>query len=390
MSLIAVPRTERHLFADWWWTVDRGMLATVFLLMGLGIALVMTASPAVATRLDVNAMHFAFRHILVLIPSALMMIGLSLMTPRMIWRVATCVLFLGMIAMVLVLFTGMEIKGAQRWINLPGFSLQPSEFVKPAFAVFAAWLMARQVEQPKFPGYGLAIGVYAVIATLLMMQPDLGMTFVLTFIIGTQLVLVGVPLRYLFGLVGLAMFGILIAYSSFDHVHSRINRFLDPSSGDTYQIEKSIEAFENGGLTGQGPGQGTVKLTIPDAHADFIFSVGAEEFGFFFVPVLLAMYGFILWRGFQHMMNTQDMFTILACGGLLVMFGLQAFVHMGSAMNILPTKGMTLPFISYGGSSLLSMGFAFGIILALTRRSGKSSISRGGVSSLMHETKLWS
>lgn len=380
MNLLSLARTERHILTQWWWTVDRRLLACALALMGLGVVLVMAASPPVALRIGTDYLHFVVRHIAVLVPALAMMLGLSLLSgPRMVWRVATFVLAGSLLAMILVLFIGTEIKGGQRWISLPGFSLQPSEFAKPAFAVFIAWLIARQKEDITFPGYILAGGVFFFLLTLLMLQPDFGMSVVVTSIFTAEIFLAGLPFRYLVGIVLVALVGLVAVYYTFDHVHSRIDRFLDPASGDNYQIARSIEAFQNGGLTGTGPGQGTVKLRLPDAHADFIFSVGAEEFGFLPVLVIIGLYAGIVWRGMQNLTNTSDLFVILACGGLLTMFGLQALIHMGSAMHLLPTKGMTLPFISYGGSSLLATAFGFGLILALTRRSRRSSVADMGL-----------
>jgi cell division protein FtsW len=282
----------------------------------------------------------------------------------------------GLLAMVLVLLVGSEIKGAQRWIHLPGFSLQPSEFVKPAFAVAAAWFMARQKDRPEFPGDRIAAGLYGVVVTLLLLQPDLGMTVVVTAIYGGLIFLAGFPFWLLaaFGCGALAL--LAGSYFFLDHVHSRINRFLDPASGDNYQVQKALEAFQNGGLFGTGPGQGTVKLGLPDAHADFIFAVAGEELGLIFTLILLGLFEFVLLRGFNRVMDSPDIFPLLATAGLLVMFGVQALIHMGSSVNLLPAKGMTLPFISYGGSSLLAMAFAMGMVLALTRRQARSSVIR--------------
>ena len=373
-------RTDRSILGQWWWTVDRSLLLAFFVLIIFGIVLVTTASPPVAEHLGLDQYHFLKRHIVMLIPAIGMMLGISLLKPRQIWRLASA-LFIGtVIALVLVLATGMEIKGAQRWIHIFGFSLQPSEFMKPAFAVAAAWLMTKQKEQQGFPGNTVAAGLYFVTISLLLLQPDLGMTVVITAIWGAQIFLAGFPFRLMI-LLGLTSIGGLIAaYFSFDHVHSRINRFLNPESGDSFQVDKSIEAFKNGGLFGTGPGQGTVKLDLPDAHADFIFSVAGEELGFFFILIIILIFGFILMRGFRRLGESHDMFAVLAAGGLLTMFGLQALVHMGSALHLLPAKGMTLPFISYGGSSVLSVGLSMGIVLALTRRTRKSGISKGGLS----------
>jgi cell division protein FtsW len=388
--MFSVARTEKNLLTSWWWTVDRVLLALILLLIAVGVALVMSASPPVAERIGVGSMHFVTRHIIILIPTLLILLGVSFLSEKQIWRLATIVFSLGLVAMITVLVTGTEIKGAQRWIHLPFFSLQPSELVKPAFAILAAWLIAQQKTQPKFPGLWIVTGLYGLVVLLLLLQPDLGMTVVVTAIFATQILLAGLPIRYLLGFIGLSGVGLMAAYFTFDHVQSRINRFLDPESGDNYQIDRSLEALQNGGFFGTGPGQGIIKNRIPDAHADFIFSVGAEELGFFFVIALLIVYGFMMWRVLQHLVNQENIFIILACGGLIMMFGLQTVVHIGSAMHILPAKGMTLPFISYGGSSMLSMAFAFGVILALTRRVTKPGISKMGLAAHNQGTSLWS
>ncbi len=368
------------MFGQWWWTVDRTMLAAFVVLIVFGILMVTTASPPIAENLGLGYYHFLKRHIIMLFPAAFMLFAVSFLRPREIWRLGS-ILFVGCIAaLILVLFTGMEIKGAQRWLHIAGFSLQPSEFMKPAFAIVSAWLMAKQKDNPAFRGNAAAAVLYFVTISLLLLQPDLGMTVIVTFILATQIFLAGFPFRFLilFGFAGIA--GLFGAYFALPHVKSRIDRFLDPESGDNFQVDKSIEAFQNGGFLGTGPGQGTVKLSLPDAHADFIFSVAGEELGLFFILIIIALFAFVMLRGLGRLSQSEDMFSVLAAGGLLTMFGLQAIVHMGSALHLLPAKGMTLPFISYGGSSILSMGLSMGIVLALTRRTRKSGISRGGLS----------
>lgn len=373
-------RTDKSLLARWWWTVDRVQLALLIALMIIGIVLVVAASPAVATRIGLGQYHFVLRHFIVLIPSFCIMVGLSLLDTRQIWRVA-CVLLAGsFIALIYVLAFGMEIKGAQRWIHLPGFSLQPSEFAKPAFIVVAAWFIALHKDKPSFPGTKIAAVIYGVLASLLVLQPDMGMTFVVTACFMSMIFIAGLPFRIILLLLVFAVCAAAMAYFSLSHVQSRVDRFLDPESGDTYQIEKSLEAFQNGGLFGTGPGQGTVKLSIPDAHADFIFSVAGEELGLFFIIILIGLYGYIIVRGLNRIQDSENMFVILASGGLLTMLGLQTLIHMGSSLHLLPTKGMTLPFISYGGSSLLSMSIAMGMVLALTRRQTRSGIAQSGLS----------
>lgn len=365
-------RTDKSFLGQWWWTVDRRMLAAVLVLVVLGIGLVTTASPQVAEHLKLGPYHFLIRHFVILVPALCILFATSALDERSVWRLATFMFIGAALCMVLVLMTGLEIKGARRWIRVLGFSLQPSEFIKPAFLILSAWFMSLQKHTENFPGNAMAAGLYFIVIALLLLQPDLGMTIVVTFCWGVQVFLAGMRFRLLIILGLLGIGGLFTAYHVFPHVQSRIDRFLDPESGDTYQVQKSIEAFQNGGLMGTGPGQGTVKLGLPDSHADFIFSVAGEEMGFFFVLVIIAIYGYILIRGYNRLVDHERMFSILAGGGLLTMFGLQAMIHMGSALNLLPAKGMTLPFISYGGSSLLSMGFTMGVILALTRRKAGS------------------
>jgi len=372
--------TDQSILGRWWWTVDRGLLGALLAIVLFGVIMVTAASPPVAERIGLNEYHFIFRHIIILIPTLTLMLGLSLLSPQQTLKVALGILGAGLFFMVMVLIFGQEIKGAQRWIHIFGFSLQPSEFVKPAFLVAAAWLISRKKETPEFKGTKYAFMLFTLVVSLLLLQPDMGMTFVVTCCFFGIMFLAGLPLRLVVLLSGFLMGALLLAYFVFPHVQSRIDRYLDPESGDTYQVEQSLNAFQNGGLFGTGPGQGTVKLNIPDAHSDFIFSVAGEELGLFFVAILVTLYGFILIRGFNRVIDSDDVYVILATGGLLTMFGLQSLIHMGSALNLLPTKGMTLPFVSYGGSSLLSMGMSMGLVLALTRKQSRRGIARGGLS----------
>lgn len=371
MNAPLFSRTDKSVLGQWWWTVDRGILAALFALIGFGVVLVAAASPPVAERIGLDQFHFIKKHLIFLCPALALMLGISLMDLKVLRRFSFIVLGLGLGAMVLVLFVGMEIKGAQRWLHLPGFSLQPSEFIKPSFAVIAAWFMARQKEQKEFPGNRVAAVLFLIVISLLLLQPDLGMTIVVTSIYGVQIFLAGFPFFWLlvFGVAAVVL--LISSYFIFDHVQSRIDRFFDPEAGDNYQVQKALEAFKQGGIAGTGPGQGTVKLHLPDSHADFIFAVAGEELGLFFVAILISLFVFILLRGLNKATESNDMFVILATGGLLTMFGLQALIHMASSVSLIPTKGMTLPFISYGGSSLLAMGLAMGMVLSLTRRRGK-------------------
>ena len=374
-------RTDRSAIARWWWTVDKAMLVCLIILMVLGVALVTSASPSVANRIGAEHTHFITRHIIFVIPSFLIMLSVSVMDHLWIRRIGTVLFAFIIFLMVLVPFIGPDIKGAQRWINLGGFSLQPSEFVKPAFAIVSAWLISHQKKHADFRGNFFCGLIYALVVFLLMSQPDFGMATVLTCMFAAQVFMAGLPLRYLF-IMGLgAMIAVVCVYYSFDHVRVRMDKFLNPhGTADTYQVDKSLEAFSNGGFFGMGPGQGTVKNAIPDVHADFIFAVSGEELGLLATLGLIGIYAFILLRGFGRLMESDDLFVVLAAGGILSMFGLQAFVHMGSSLHLLPTKGMTLPFISYGGSSILAMGFGMGVVLGLTRREARTSIARRGLS----------
>ena len=366
MTLVA--RTDTSVIGRWWWTVDRWALAALVVLMLVGAWLVVTASPPVAERLGYGSFHFAKRHLMLLPVAAAIMLGASLLTPRGVLRVGAIVFAVSLLLLAATLVIGVETKGAQRWINVAGFSMQPSEFVKPAFAVVAAWLFAEGKRDKAIPGHWIAFGLYFLVVALVMCQPDLGMTMVVTSVWLAQFFLAGLSMWLVIGL-GLAGIGGLFgAYFMFPHVTSRIDRFLDPSSGDSYQIDKSLSAFVNGGFLGRGPGVGRVKETIPDAHADFVFAVAGEEMGAIVCLIIVGLFAFLVIRCFARLLAEQNLFVFLAVAGLVTNFGLQAVINIGSSLHLLPTKGMTLPFISYGGSSLLALALTMGMALALTRR----------------------
>ena len=368
-------RTDKSIIGRWWWSVDRWTLSALLVLVVFGVVLVSAASPAVAERLHLTPFYFVYRHIAFLIPALGLMFTVSLFGRKLLWRTALGVLGLTLLMMLCTIFFGIEIKGATRWIHVLGFSLQPSEFAKPAFAVVSAWLIAKHHYQSGFPGHQLATGAFMAVLGLLLLQPDFGMSLVMASIWGVQIFLAGLPMILVFLLAALGIGGIFGAYMFFPHVASRIDRFLDPSSGDNYQVQKSLDAFSNGGLFGTGPAHGQVKLNLPDAHADFIFAVCGEEMGMIAAVFLVLIFGFILVRSIVRVMNSDDLFIVLGAGGLLTQFALQSLIHMGSSLQLLPAKGMTLPFISYGGSSLLSLGLGMGMLLSLTRKRTQSSSS---------------
>jgi len=367
-SNIAFSRADTSVLGIWWWTIDRWMLAAVILLMGIGALLVMSASPPVADRINVDSFHFVRRQFVFLGLAAICAFGISLLSIKWVRRLAS-IMFLGVICLLIITpFVGSEIKGAVRWIHLAGITLQPSEFLKPAFAVVIAWMLSEGRLNPNFPGYIVSCMLLATCIILLMIQPDFGQTVVVTAIWSTQIFLAGLPMVLVFGL-GMGVVGLAVgAYLILPHVQSRVDRFLDPASGDNYQIDRSMEAFMNGGLMGQGPGEGSVKNFLPDAHSDFIFAVAGEEFGLLFCVLVVGVFSFVIMRGLSRPMGERNLFVVLAVTGILVQFGLQAVINMASTLQLVPPKGMTLPFISYGGSATVGIAIGMGFVLALTRK----------------------
>ncbi|MDD3669308.1 MAG: putative peptidoglycan glycosyltransferase FtsW [Alphaproteobacteria bacterium] len=355
-------------------SLDRGILYGAFLLMLFGVFLTFAASPAVADRNQWASFYFVKRHLFFLAPALGALFFTALLSVPNVRRLARALLIVSLVLMAAVLVFGADIKGARRWIVLFGITIQPSEFVKPAFAVVAAWWLAsgRLINQSR--GYWKAVALFAVVCGLLFCQPDIGMLLTIAAVFCVQLFLSGIPVVFA-GALGGFFAGLLAgAYFFFDHVRVRVDRFLNPAREETYQVAKSMETLKNAGWFGKGPGEGVVKYELPDAHTDFIMAVSAEEFGFIVTALLVCVFIFIVLRGYALVCRENNYFSQIAVGGLLTQIAFQAIVNMGSTLNLLPTKGMTLPLISYGGSSLVSMGIAFGIILALTH--GRS-LSRG-------------
>ncbi len=361
-------RDDRSVLGLWWWTVDRWTLFALVLLVLIGAVLTLASSPAVAERIGLDSFHFV-RHQMLFVPLALaLMIGVSLLSPLGVRRLAAIGFLVGVLLLGVTLIAGMEVKGATRWISLGGFSLQPSEFIKPTFAVIAAWMFAEQRKREGFPGNLISIGMFVLVVGLIALQPDFGMAVAITLTWLLQFFLAGLPLVWMLLIVGVGIGAVVLGYLAMPHVASRIDLFLDPSSGDSYQIDRSLDAFMHGGLFGAGPGEGVVKEILPDAHTDFIFAVAGEEFGVLLCLVIVGLFGFIVLRGFSRVISEANLFVLLAVSGILAQFGLQALINMSVTLRLLPAKGMTLPFVSYGGSSLLAIALGMGIVLALTRR----------------------
>ncbi|WP_119418592.1 FtsW/RodA/SpoVE family cell cycle protein [Desertibaculum subflavum] len=364
-----LPRTDRSLVGRWWWTIDRVTLFALMMLIVVGFVLTLAASPPVATRLNQDQFHFFRRQLVFLLPALVVVFAVSLAPLAGIRRLALAGLAAAFVLMVMTLFSGQEIKGAHRWLYMLGLSIQPSEFVKPCFAVVAGWLLAEARRGAFWLGYPIAALIWTAIIGVLFLQPDVGMAVVVTAVFGAQLFIAGLPMLLVGAALCLAVLGGAAAYSLLPHVASRVDRFLDPSGGgDNYQIERAMEAFQAGGLFGRGPGDGAVKSILPDAHTDFVFAVAGEEYGFAACLLILALFAFIVFRGLGRVLAESNLFVMLAGTGLITQFGLQAVINMGVNLRLMPTKGMTLPFISYGGSSLLALALGMGMLLALTRR----------------------
>ncbi len=367
-AFMKLDRTNTTVFGRWWWTVDRYSLFALVLLIAVGAVLVTAASPPVATRLGYSEFHFVGRQAFFLIAGLIVMIGVSILDMRHIRRLAVLG-FLGTLCMLMLLpFIGTGNKGAIRWVYLAGLSLQPSELLKPCFAVTLAWVFYEARRNMGFPGYRIAFSLYGLVAFLLIIQPDFGMVVTVSLMFGAQLFVAGMPMLWVLAMSVMGVGGVIGAYHALPHVARRIDGFLDPAASDNYQVGKSLEAFASGGMFGRGPGEGVVKWSIPDSHTDFIFAVAGEEFGAMISLLVIALYGFILLRGFSRLWKETNMFVLLAATGILVQFGMQAVINMGVAVNLLPAKGMTLPFLSYGGSSMIGIALGMGMLLGLTRR----------------------
>jgi cell division protein FtsW len=362
-----VSRLERTPFAAWWWTVDRLSLGAIGAIMLGGIVLSLAASPPVAARIGLDAFYFVHRHVLFLIPAIAVMLAISFLSPRQIRRLALIVFIISLALTVATLFVGAEVKGARRWIVLAGINIQPSEFLKPSFVILSAWLFAETARKPDMPATSFALLLLISAVGVLVLQPDFGQTMLIALVWGALFFMAGMRVVWMAGLGGAAIAGLAVAYATAPHVAQRIKRFLDPASGDTFQVDAAVESFYRGSWFGQGPGEGTVKRILPDSHADFVFAVAAEEFGIVLCLVLVFLFAFIVIRALGKAMRNDDPFTRFSIAGLAILFGAQSAINMAVNLALIPAKGMTLPFISYGGSSMISLAYGMGMLLAFTR-----------------------
>jgi cell division protein FtsW len=362
-----LSREERNPLSDWWWTVDRPLLGAIIALMLSGVILSLAASPPVAVRIGLDPFHFFNHHVLFLLPSFVVMIGVSFLSPRQIRRSALLVFAVSIALIVVTLLIGPEVKGSRRWITLVGVNIQASESAKPAFVVIAAWLFSQSTKRPEMPATSMALVLLMMLVALLVMEPDFGQTMLISMVWGALFFIAGMRMIWVLGLAGVASAGLFGAYLLVPHVAGRIKRFMNPASGDTFQVDTAMEAFSNGGWFGLGPGEGIAKRNLPDSHTDFVFAVAAEEFGIALCLALLALFAFIVIRTLARAYHNEDMFSRFAASGLAILFGVQAAINMSVNLQLIPAKGMTLPFISYGGSSIVSLAYGVGMMLALTR-----------------------
>jgi cell division protein FtsW len=365
---MSLTRADDSRAAEWWFTVDRKLLAVFLTLSGAGVLFSLAASPAIALKKGLPAFHFVERQVVYAVVGVVVMLAISLLEPRQLRRLAIVLLALAVAGLAAVLVVGPEVNGSRRWLRVGSLSLQPSELAKPAFVLVSAWLLAEARLRAEAPVLAIAAALYAGLVALLLAEPDFGQTLLVSLVFGSLFFLSGQPILRA-GLLGAGLFAAVgVAGLSFDHTRQRIVRYLVPSSGDTYQTDRALQSFAEGGLLGRGPGEGTVKLVLPDAHTDFIFAVIGEEFGAVVCLALVGLYSFILWRAALRLRSESNLAVRLAIIGLALLLTLQAIINMGVNVGLLPAKGMTLPFISAGGSSTLAVSVTAGMLLALMRR----------------------
>ena len=371
-----VSRVDRGRVSNWWWTIDRWFFAAFLTLMGLGVVLSFAASPAVAERIGLDSYHFVTRQMMFMLPALVVMIGVSFLNSRQVRRLALLMLAGSLFLMVVALYFGVEIKGSRRWVHIAGVSIQPSEYMKPAFVIICAWLFSEHARRPDIPGNLFAMILLGVVLALLVAQPDLGQTLLVLGTWGVMFFMAGMPWFWIVVLGGASIGVAFAGYTMFPHVAERIDRFLT-GEGDTFQVDMGRDALIRGGWLGQGPGEGTVKRILPDSHTDFVFAVAGEEFGIIVCLLIAGLFAFVVLRGLAKSTRESDDFSRYAVSGLVVLFGLQSIINMGVNLQLLPAKGMTLPFISYGGSSLVAMAISMGMVLALSRKDPQKRLRAG-------------
>ncbi len=352
----------------WWECIDNLSIALLLSIIIIGCILITTASPAVAERIKIPSFYFAHRQFMFLLIGSLLMVVISFLEFKALKKFVLLGFTLCIIMLVMVLFIGEEVKGSKRWISLLGITLQPSELIKPFYIFMSGLLLSEKYSRKDFPAFTICSIIHTTMVALLILQPDFGMVITFTTVLASQFFLAGISFWWISIVVVIGIIGAYSAYILLPHVAKRIDSFMNPEVTENYQVEKSLEAYINGSVFGQGPGEGTVKAHLPDSHTDFIFAVAGEEFGAIFSSLILIIYFILIARFIILLAKENNLHKIFAGGGIIVLFSLQTIFNVGVTLHIFPTKGMTLPFISYGGSSILCFSIAFGILLNITKQ----------------------
>ena len=368
-----ITRSRKSHITDWWWTIDKVQLGSIVLLIIFGIVLNLAASPPIAEKLSLNQYYFVKRQFLFFILGILVMFFFSFLNLKNLRRLCLIIFITSLISIFFLNIFGTPIKGATRWLDLGIISVQPSEFAKPTFIVLISWFLSESIIKT-VPSKIISLMLYSLFAFGLILQPDIGQTILITLAASIIYFISGMPLIVGFIIFILSLIGIGLSYLYVDHFYQRLNIFFNPSLGDTYQIDTAYNAILQGGWFGVGPGEGVIKNILPDAHTDFIFAVAAEEFGLISCFIIISLFAFIVYRGLSRSLKQEDLFAKIATIGLTSLICIQVGINIAVNLGIVPTKGMTLPFISYGGSSALSIAMTFGLILAFTRQKNNSFI----------------
>ena len=368
-----ITRSRKSHISDWWWTIDKVQLGSIVLLIIFGIVLNLAASPPIAEKLSLNQYYFVKRQFLFFILGIFVMFFFSFLNLKNLRRLCLIIFITSLITIFFLNIFGTPIKGATRWLDLGIISVQPSEFAKPTFIVLISWFLSESIVKT-VPSKIISLLLYSLFAFGLILQPDIGQTILITLAASIIYFISGMPLIVGFIIFILSLIGIGLSYLYVDHFYQRLNIFFNPSLGDTYQIDTAYNAILQGGWFGVGPGEGVIKNILPDAHTDFIFAVAAEEFGLISCFIIISLFAFIVYRGLSRSLKQEDLFAKIATIGLTSLICIQVGINIAVNLGIVPTKGMTLPFISYGGSSALSIAMTFGLILAFTRQKNNSFI----------------
>ena len=373
----AMPaRVREPVLPRWWRTIDKWSMTAVMVLFGIGLLLGLAASVPLASRNGLEPYYYVQKQAIFGGAAMLVMAAVSMMSPQMIRRLGILGFGFALVALMALPFVGQDHgKGAVRWLSIAGFSLQPSEFLKPCFIIVTAWLMAAAQEVNGPPGRAMSLALTIFVALFLAMQPDFGQTMLILFGWSVIYFVAGAPMVLIFGVVGAVGLAGVSAYNMSEHFARRIDAFLNPEIDPRSQIGYAVNAIQEGGFFGVGLGEGQVKWILPDAHTDFIIAVAAEEYGLVLVALILGLFCTIIVRSLARLTRERDPFARLAGAGLACIFGVQAMINMGVAVRLLPAKGMTLPFISYGGSSVIAAGLTVGMLLALTRMRPQGQMS---------------